>query len=511
MAPNWWNQQGSWNHGHGQSRGHWNGQDSQGMWQCQDIDCKKVQPAKGAVWNLSRHQRCRCCDEPRAVAKQELSMEQRQTLKGAIAARKAKASDGSDAADTAPKPPRKGKKSRKAKRNKEELTVVGDDDDGMEAQAEDEVVETALPPVLAKQEEAKKQRLAWLGLPLLSGNVVTKLYPLAGPTVKGTPAEAAARALSGQASEAVASLQKEVADLHTLAGMCSRTSGEKSAVFLAAKVDLDAKDAALRKLLKATPAACSKTTVERLRKVRKDTAEEHAERDLRATAGREKALVRYAADQESLDLAIAELTQRKAMHAAAFLASQTSFAEYDTARCEQDKAVLAILDAKITQATPLGGASAAAAGQAPTALVPAVQPEYADLELRAEVQPWDLPVIDAIKAEEKEQLDAMWSFFLAVPPGTAMPPITYKALGVTKMETVANLLGSTAMGRVYGGRTIYTSAFVPWNVLELLRYAMTQAHSMLSEIKEQQQAILDRLQAARDAAKTNGYSRGGNF
>ena len=515
MAPNYWDQWG-WNQQQGHSWGNRSDQEGKGMWQCPDVDCIKLMKAKnrGACWMLSHAKKCRCCEQPRPASKQQvLSAAETEKLKAAIAERKAKANgDGDASADAPPKPLRKSKKARKAKRNKEEKEEVVDPlTEEMEVSEDEPPADEASSPALAADEARKKQRRTWLGLPLPTQADNVKLYPLAGPTVKGSAEEVAAKALVGQASEAVAARQKKVAELYTAAGTVSRALGEKSQSYLLVAAELEAEKKALQKLTKSTPAACSKTTEERLRKVRKDVSDEHAARALRAQNGREKATQRFAADSDSLDEAISLLTQRKVQNAAAFLASQTSFASYDESRKTQDAAVLAIIDAKITQATPLGGASAVAAGPVQTAPAPAVLPEYADLELRANVQPWDLPVIDAIKPEEKEQLDAMWSFFLAVPPGTAMPPITYKTLGATKMDTVANLLGQTAMSKVYGGRTIYTSAFVPWNVLELLRYAMTQAHSKLSEIKELEQGILDRLQAARDAAKENGYTRIGPY
>ena len=514
MAPKWWDQQGSWNQGHGQSWGHRKGQDGQGMWQCQDIDCKKVQPAKGAVWNLSHHQRCRCCNEPRAAAQLELSKEQRQKLKDAIADRKAKANGGSDASANAnepPKPPRRSKKARKAKRNKEEKDQVeAPSEEDMETNEEEPPADQAsLHPVLAAEEARKKARRTWLGLPLSEGTDLRKLYPLAGPTVKGTALEIATKALAGQASEAIAVLQKKVADLHTTAGMVSRSLGEKSQPFLDVSAALEKEKKALTQLSKSTPALCSKTTEERLRKVHKDVSDDHKARLLRAQNGKEKAQERYAADQEDLDRAVQELLKRKADGAAAFLESQTSFAEYDEARRLQDAAVLAIIDGKVVQATPVGGSPAPAPG--PVLTAPALPEGYSDLELQADVQLWSVPVLTeevlAADTSAKEQIERAWAFFSNTPAGSPLPPTTYMQLGFTSMKTLPMVIGESAMRAFYARRTVVTACYMPWQVVELVRYSLSQSNQCLARDATSKEEARERLQLERDAATEHGYQR----
>ena len=520
MAPSWnqwgnWSQnsqpKGNWEGSNGQYGGHGHGQGQ--WWKCPCKEC--VTRAGTPTWNHSSLKMCKLCGEPRDSAKIEEEAH-RARVRENIAKRKAKdAAAGKDASsadsdNAAPRRKRRSKKARNANKNKEEkapevLTVDSDmeDEEGEESEA------TPLSPALAAAELAKQKRRALLGLPLPAAGEPTKLYPLASATVAASAEEDAAKALAGQASEAVAALQKKVADLTSLKGMCGRTCGEKTPAWLDLSQQLDEETLALKKLLKNNPAACSKATEERLRTVRKDTAQLHTDRIERARTGREKAQARFVVDQQDIDAAVADLLKRKAENAKAFVASQCSFATYDEARRLQDEAALAILDSKIQLATPLGGAPAVAVGPAPTVLVPAE--DYADLDLKTDVQMWSVPVLtkEVLEANPgaKGQIEKAWAFFANSPAGTILPPMTYKQLGFSNMETIPLVIGDTAMSAFYGGRTVYAKGYVPWQAVELIRYSLTQSNKCLARDATSKAEAMERLQAAREAAQQHSFQR----
>ena len=460
-------------------------------------------------WSNGAANQCWFCHQPRHSRQIEYEAEQvrvRERLAEAKASGAAPADD-----DARPKRRRLSKKARKAKaRTEEEGDPPPSADTVMDSDDEEEKTEADPSPALATLEAAKAKRREWLGLPPpVSDNYSTKLYPVAGQLAATPAEELAGKFLAGQASEALAALQKEVADLHSLAGMCKRTCGEKSAAYVDIALKLETQNTALKKLSKNSPAACSKATEDRLKTARKDVVGAQTARADRARTGAEKAQARFKADQSDLDRAVHVLQLRKAEHAQAFLASQASFAAFDEARRLQDAAVLAIVDAKIEQATPVGGASVAPAGPAPVA--PARPEGYADLELQADVPLWSVPVLTeeilAADAPAKEQIERAWAFFSNTPAGSTLPPMTYRQLGLTDMKTLPLIIGEPAMRAFYRLRTIVTACYVPWQVVELVRYSLSQSNKCLSRDATSKEEALERLKTARDAALEHGYQR----
>ena len=507
MSPKW----DSWNAGTGgyQSGGNWNGGHAHGQaqwWKCPCKEC--VTRAGQPTWNHPTLRMCKCCGEPRESPKIEEEAH-RVKIKERIAERKAKevAGGGATPAAAPAKRKRKSKKSRKALAAKEEPEEVAP----MDEESEDESDEPPADPAAAAAEQQRERRRHLLGLLLLAAAPLTKLYPVSSEFKPPTAAAAAAKALSGQASEKIATLQTQVAELTSLAGMCSRTmvGGEKSPAYLDIAKQLEEKTTALKKVLKDTPARCSKVTEGRLRTARQDLLTAQAATEERCRSGREKALARFKSDQSDFDSSVAELIARKAAAAKAFLESQASFAASDSARLTHEAEVVALVDKKVLEATPVGGQPAAVAGQAPAA--PARPEGYADLELQADVQLWSVPVLTEevllADAPAKEQIERAWAFFSNTPTGSMLPPMTYQQLGFTSMKTLPLVIGDNAMRAFYARRTIVTTCYIPWQIVELVRYSLTQSNQCLARDATSKEEALERLKLARDAATENGYQR----
>ena len=528
--PQSWNSWGQW--GWNQDKEQQGNHHSSGQWwKC---PCKECTTKAGTpTWNASSRRTCHCCGEPRE-SKAIDEEARRAKIKEDIAKRKAKeggaGKDANNAASNsaAPRRKRKSKKARSADKNKEneeQPSAVPSVDTNMEDEEEEESEAVTLPPVMAEEEKAKARRRGLMGLPppslAPSGADALKLYPQASLALTAKPEDLAAKALAGQASEALATLQKQVANLHSLAGMAQRTCGADSAHYKGIAKELEVQDTALRKMVQSTPAICSTATAERLGAVRRDVVGAHTARAERAKTGREKAIARFQTDQGDIDRAVEVLLARKAEHAVAFLDSQASFAAFDQAKSLEEAAVLALVDAKIQRATPVGGTPAPAAGLAPAALVPAVAPaapispasheDYTDLELNANVQLWSVPVLtqDVLdeNPEAKAQIDKAWAFFANSPAGAVLPPMTYRQLGFQHMDTVSLVIGAPAMSAFYGGRTVFSKGYVPWQAVELIRYSLTQSNQCLARDAASKTEALERLQMAREAAKEHGFQR----
>ena len=100
-----------------------------------------------------------------------------------------------------------------------------------------------------------------------------------------------------------------------------------------------------------------------------------------------------------------------------------------------------------------------------------------------------------------------WSFFANTPPGAQLPPMTYKQIGICSMKTVPLVIGDAAMKAFYGGRTVLSSCYVPWQAVELIRYSLTQSNQCLARDASSKADALERLKLAREAAVEHAYQR----
>ena len=137
---------------------------------------------------------------------------------------------------------------------------------------------------------------------------------------------------------------------------------------------------------------------------------------------------------------------------------------------------------------------------------------YDDLKLKAEGAPQaDIPDIDigAATAAQKAILEAMWAYFEALKnatPGSPMPPTTYEQIGAGHVGIASTLVGGKIWVGLYGEvREVQPSDYVPWQLLEMLQFALEKAKTKLTVSKELADIAAVRYNAAKTNARDNCY------
>ena len=195
-------------------------------WSCTDADCRK---AAGVKWNKPALTQCHYCHAPRQAGAIE-SEAAKVRLREKVAAKPATGGGANEGAKAAPvaqaeeaKPPRLTKKQRKAAnklraeklleekvaaaiaQNGQAVAAKAPAEDSAEFEVGSEMEDCfgksveVVPPT---KEEAK--RLALLGLPLAPAGDLDLLYRIPSGTELQTPDAVVAKALEGEAAEAVA-------------------------------------------------------------------------------------------------------------------------------------------------------------------------------------------------------------------------------------------------------------------------------------------------------------------
>jgi hypothetical protein len=133
--------------------------------------------------------------------------------------------------------------------------------------------------------------------------------------------------------------------------------------------------------------------------------------------------------------------------------------------------------------------------------------DFSDLQLRAEVQPADLPtlVLKDISAQYSESLNAVWSFMSVNPEGAPLPPLTYLQIGASHVGAIKHLLGEVAWRGFYQSQAVEPTRLVPWQILLLIRYALKKAEKDLKVCDGTEQAAAAVICTAKADAKRRRY------
>ena len=378
-----------------------------------------------------------------------------------------------------------------------------------------------------------EERLTVLGLPWAKFKSLSDAYAMPRETQPLIAEATVSKALQGEASEAIAIKQAAVAKLLTATEALRQSLGEKDEISVRSSARLKTETEELQRMIKkaqpsknASVDECAKAVNLRLRLAKQEMEKTISERSTRLANGKKNAAERHTADLKAVDELIAELKERKTLLSEYYANAETAWSERVTMLSKHDTEVLRIFDHKIKAVGPVGGATP----RTPGAGVPGddvAVPEddgdlgsdeeednasYADLLLTAEgTQPEDLPTL-SIKdatAGEKKTLEEVWAFLEAIkarPVGTPTPPTTFEQMGLAHVGVAQTLVSKEIWKKFYGGeRLVGPTDWVPWHLMELVRVALEKAKTELTSGPERKAAAEERLNAARLAARNDGY------
>ena len=340
--------------------------------------------------------------------------------------------------------------------------------------------------------------------------------------------ESVAKALQGEVSETIAAKKAAVARLLAATEGLRLAIGEKDDIYMQSKARLKLEDEELQRMVKkaqpkknASTEEAAKATALRMRLARQDIVTANAERATRLSTGQEKALERHKADLKAVSELVQELEERKTLLTEQYAMAETAWEERRGQIQRHDAEVLRLLDDKIATAIPIGGNPpqqlGGAAGGAEELAEDSEEEEdssidYTDLLLTAkDTQPEDLPtiVIKEATAGEKKTLEGVWAFLEAVkarPIGTPTPPTTFEQMGLANVAIAQTIVSKEVWKKIYGAtRKVGPTEWVPWHLMELIRVALEKAKTELECGPERKAAAEERLNAARMAAKNDGY------
>ena len=376
-----------------------------------------------------------------------------------------------------------------------------------------------------------EERLTTLGVPwhrfAWKAGDLGKAYALPREATPFVATVTVARALQGEVSEAIAAKQTAVARLLAATEGLRQSLGEKDSIYLQSCARLKTEDEELQRMVKksqpkknASAAEIAKATALRLKLTWQEMETENADRAKNLAAGHDKAKERHKADLAAVDELVQELAERKVLLAEQFALAETAWAERREQVSRHDAEVMRLLADKVAAATPAGGDSQLLHGKAADGADEAAEvsdsegdgASYADLALTAAgTQPEDVPLllIKDASPEEKTTLEEVWAFFEAVkvmPMGTSTPPTTFKQMGLPHVTVAQGLIGLPIWTKVYGPkRQVGPEDFVPWHLMELIRVALSKAKEELKSGPERRAAAEERFNAAKLAAKNDGY------
>jgi hypothetical protein len=375
------------------------------------------------------------------------------------------------------------------------------------------------------------ERLAALGLPWKKLEEVKDTYPLPRDTPLLTAEQTVAKALEGEVSETIAARQKANAKLLGACEGLRLSLGEKDELYLQSCKRLKADTEDLQRVVKkATPKNASvqeiaKATCLRLKLAKQNAETAHAERRKRQAKGKGSGKERHEKDVGAIDKLVEELREHRQRLCVEFEESEIAWTEMSRQLDCREEEVINLLDKKIAAAGPVGGSILIAPGAVADGVAAAAATElpgddndldedadYADLTLSAgSTQPEDVPtiVIKDATADEKEALEVAWAFLEAVrmtPMGTPTPPTTYTQMGLGHVAIAQTLVGKEIWKKVYGPeREVGPDDWVPWELMELIRVALEKAKTELVSGPERKAAATERLNAARTAARNDGF------
>ena len=254
----------------------------------------------------------------------------------------------------------------------------------------------------------------------------------------------------------------------------------------------------------------SALTTERYKDARQTPTLAQAARADNAVKGARNAQRRYESDQDAIRTAIAVLQKRAEDARIVSDESVKSWLNEEERILKYEAEVLFKFDAKAMMVAPIGTGILPDAGLEAATKGPAVDPTpgkdvYAkqirdDLQLRPEIERGQLAVLKAKPTEEDGKLlSDMLCFFEAATFSGPLPPTMYKQTGGTMRLTKA-LIGEVIWKAFYADRDVAEVDYIPFLMVDLMKYALQKARAQLVEDKEQMARAVERLKVVRDNA-----------
>ena len=370
-----------------------------------------------------------------------------------------------------------------------------------------------LPPA-PLMSAAEKERLKALGLQVEAPTVSFKTrYPIPTKLTLGTPKEAVAAAMAGNASVKAAALKEAVAKQTKAVESAVDSFGNKHQIAVLAKAELAKTKEELVAVSEHAPPSVSKAAAQKIARALRKAQDNHTERLLKDQAGMEKAEAKFAADNQALRDAIEELEGRIDNLCSARSASQEAWQLRMLAIAAHETDVAREFKDQIALATPGGLELDFADGEDASAeTVDEDLAKLSDLDLcAADLALEDIPAILLEKAEEADVvvLNSIGAFYLSVPLGVALPAVTYTLLGVADPLFAKGLVGDKIWDAIYKTKVPVAEDWVPRQLVEILRCTLNSLASQLVKREDHPQAVVAakaRLAQAKANARSSPYT-----
>ena len=541
MSWNRWSRQQYWGGGNGggaaSNQQGWGGGAGGGQWwACTEPKCM----ALGKKWNKAGNTQCFHCMAPKGVGAIH-SDAARQKLRDEVAAKYAKPAGGGGNGG-APKPPvipqavpgaaaaaaeepkltkaqRKAAGKLKAEKLLEEKIAAAIAQNNEAQWGEEFEVDASMEDCFSKLEAGVAEtptiedakRLTLLGLPLAPAAESKLLYQAPSGKDLPNPDLAVAKALEGEAAEAVAVLKAVVASLKESLRHLSSASGPDDDMVKQLAAQLVAKEEALAVCVKKADKFVKGDTLckERYKNARSTITVAHAARAQRATKGAANAVKRFQADQKTLRDAVVELQKRIADGEQANAFTLKAWLDEEERILKHEAKVLSIFDAKASLAVHTGGLDQPEPGLvedgAPAGAVKAAEPvKYAkkiedDLQLRPNIDRGELAIIkklDGATNEERTMLTDMYCFFESATFSGPLPPTMFSQTG-GNVRMSKRIIGDVIWNKFYADRHVLEVDYIPLLMLDLMRYALRKAAAHFTEEKEGMDKATERLRVVR--------------
>jgi hypothetical protein len=316
--------------------------------------------------------------------------------------------------------------------------------------------------------------LKHMGLQQLLPHTLELRYPSPSAWVAPDPALAVAAAMAGEACEIVSKLTAKAKEEKEILDRILLSFDRDSAVAIPLIEQLAATQAELDRTQKKAPIAGQAGVVARLEEAQKKANSEHVEKEAIDTRGASRAATRCQADLAAMDAAIAELQTRRGIPVNIYQTSQLAWKTMTALRAEHFASSQASFNDKLAslRATPDDDEDMRDMEMA------------ADLQLQVTASPSDIPSfqLDASSDPQKAAIQSMNVFFSAAPFGTALPAMTFNQVGVQYIPFVKTLVGETVWSKFYSQRTVGEDDYVPFQLLEFLRFALIQLLPQLTSL-----------------------------
>ena len=453
-----------------------------GCWPCKDVECAKANgaPYINAAWRPA----CHNCWHPWGYTVQDSLRSRAQ--EEPPAGQPDKEVDEQPEEPAAPTLTRRQRRAA-AKKLREQAPAAGEDsgEDSDEGPAETD-------------EEYKRRKV-------VDGSADVALR-FTAPTkwTSPCPVETVAKSVSGEASQKAEVKQEEIDRLAAALESLKQVYPPTHSYVKGMATDLAAAETALAKLQGKSPGGAAATS-ELLSEEMHKSKRYRLERVAVGKSAAQKTRDSFELDIAAIDAESQRLADRKREVQEAYQQASAQWTQLNEQKDEYHAAVITeyrkrILATAISQPLPGGGPGGDPDDQESLE----VQEALKDLDLVISGNLADLPVLK--KEPPKEmlvELSAVWATLTNVQMGAELPALTYTQFGFNSFNTVTQLLGIDTMRHFYGDRILDADkAYVPTQMVHLLRHTITSAHHFLGEMKVTEAAkVLEVIEVAYGAQR----------